>query len=346
MKATRILSIFLVLTLFCASAPAYAAVGGADDPLISQSYIDDTYPSLVLKEPFVSISDTFKVLEYKLSQAAGTSAATVCYDAASGSTARVSEGGNVVLFRGAAQLISATGLFIDVTDGATVSAGQLLAAGHSYVAGAGAKAEVSFLSHSYLAAFGGVTLSLVSGSFSDVSAGAWYYDDVYSAVKMGLINGRTAETYAPDESLMICEAVKLAACMNQFYHNGSVTLTNGSPQWYSTYVSYALENGIISQPFSDYNKAITRREFIEIFYNSLPVSSYSAINSVEDGAIPDVPMSDSAAKQIYAFYRAGILVGTDSAGNCAPEKTIARSEVAAILTRMFDAGARKSVTLP
>lgn len=347
MKTTGIISSILAFLLFCAPLQAYAATaGGADDPLISQSYADSTYPALVLKEPFVNITEAFEVLEYKLSQAVGASADTVCYNASSGSTARVSEGGNVVLFRGSAQLISATGVFIDVTDGAAVSAGQMLTAGHNYVAGAGTAAEISFLSHSYLAIFGGVTLSLASGAFNDVPGSAWYYDDVYSAVRMGLINGRTASTYAPNENLMISEAIKLAACMNQLYHNGSVTLQNGSGQWYSTYVDYSLEKGIISGPFSDYSAPITRRAFIQIFYNSLPESNFAAINSVADGAIPDVPMTDEAAKQIYAFYRAGILVGTDASGYCLPEKTIARSEVAAILTRMFDASARKLITLP
>lgn len=145
--------------------------------------------------------------------------------------------------------------------------------------------------------------------------------------------------------MTIAEAIKLAACMHQLYHDGSVTLTNGSP-WYSTYADYALTNDIISGVYADYNAKITRREFVHIFYNALPASEYTAKNTVANGAIPDVPMSAQYANKIYAFYRAGILAGSDANGTFNPASNIKRSEVAAILTRMFDETARRSITLP
>jgi hypothetical protein len=66
---------------------------------------------------------------------------------------------------------------------------------------------------------------------------------------------------------------------------------------------------------------------------------------VADNAIPDVKMGDKYADEIYEFYRAGILTGNDAAGTFAPDSNIKRSEVAAILIRMFDVSARQSVTL-
>lgn len=348
MKAKRIISTIMALALICAPAAAYAAeAGGSGDPLVSQSYVDSVYPPIVLNDPYNKITEAMRVLEFKLNQATGNAASTVCFSASAGSTSAMKTGGNLVLFRGAATIASCSGTVIDVTAGQALGAGQALSAHHSYVAGENTSAVLSFSAQSYVAIFGDVTLTgSNSGGFTDVPADAWYHDDVYMAVDRGLINGRTATTYAPGENLMASEAIKLAACMHQLYHKGSVSLVNGSDEWYSTYVDYALQNSIISAPFENYNAAVNRRTFIQIFYNSLPVVSYAAINSVADGAIPDVPMSDTAAGQIYAFYRAGILVGTNAAGLCSPDKTIQRSEVAAILTRMFDASTRKSITLP
>ena len=40
------------------------------------------------------------------------------------------------------------------------------------------------------------------------------------------------------------EAIKLAACMNQLYVDGAITLKGGSP-WYQPYVEYCLDNKII-----------------------------------------------------------------------------------------------------
>ena len=77
----------------------------------------------------------------------------------------------------------------------------------------------------------------------------------------------------------------------------------------------------------------------------MPSSQYTQKNTVADNAIPDVKTSDSYAKEIYAFYRAGILIGSDGAGTFYPDSSIKRSEVAAVVTRMYEADARKEINL-
>ncbi|WP_422484811.1 S-layer homology domain-containing protein [Gudongella sp. DL1XJH-153] len=182
--------------------------------------------------------------------------------------------------------------------------------------------------------------------FTDVADSSWYRNDVEIAHKNGLIDGKTPTLYYPDDNMTVAEAIKLAASMHQLYYDGVVTLTNGSPNWYSSYVNYALAYNIIDGEYPDYNAKVSREEFVHIFYSALPSTEYGDIKSVGDGAIPDVPMSGNYAGEIYGFYRAGILTGSDSAGTFNPESNIKRSEVAAILTRMFDSSVRKSITLP
>jgi|GEM_PF-2307424 len=183
--------------------------------------------------------------------------------------------------------------------------------------------------------------------FTDVAASAWYRKDVETAYKNGLINGKTATTFAPEENMTVAEAVKLAACMHQLHHTGSVTLENGSP-WYATFMQYALTNKIIESDLtSRANEKITRKEFVFIFHASLPAGEFVAINTVANGAIPDVSPTamPKYAPGIYTFYRAGILTGSDAKGTFNPDSNIKRNEVAAILTRMFDASARRPITL-
>ena len=55
--------------------------------------------------------------------------------------------------------------------------------------------------------------------------------------------------------------------------------------------------------------------------------------------------NDLAAPEIYAFYRAGILTGSDQSGTFRPASSIQRCEVAAILVRMFTEAERVSITL-
>ena len=182
--------------------------------------------------------------------------------------------------------------------------------------------------------------------FIDVLPSDWFYNDVKTAYEMGLINGKTTTTFAPNDNLTYAEAVKLAACMRQYYTAGSVTLVNGNPVWYSSYVDYAQANGIISGS-ADYNwtAPATRAGYMAIFANALPDAALTAINTVTSGAIPDVPLSHAQATAIYMLYRAGIVEGVDAAHNCSPNSNIRRSEVAAIITRMMDPTARKSFTL-
>jgi len=193
-------------------------------------------------------------------------------------------------------------------------------------------------------------LGLVSGfvsaaglPFTDVPTGQWYYSDVKNAYDMSLINGRSETLFEPDGYLTYAEAVKLAACMNQRYQTGSVTLKNGEP-WYQTYVDYCKQQGIISKDYN-WNANATRAGYMEIFANALPANALAQINYIADAVIPDVPMSHPQAGAIYKLYRAGILQGNDAAHNCSPATNIRRCEVAAILTRMMDASKRIRFTM-
>ena len=178
--------------------------------------------------------------------------------------------------------------------------------------------------------------------FEDVSPDAWYYGDVKTAAESGLVNGKTETTFCPDDCLTWAEAVKLAACMNQKYAEGTVSLTNGDP-WYQTYADYARARGIIAGEY-DWGAEINRAGYMGIFARALPDSALTAKNPVADGAIPDVPMTHPQAAGIYKLYRAGVVQG-DEEHFCHPDDPIRRSEVAAILTRMMNVGERKSLSL-
>ena len=184
--------------------------------------------------------------------------------------------------------------------------------------------------------------------FTDLQPGVWYYDEVRRAWEAGLVHGITDTAYEPEATLTVAQAIKLAASVHQMENQGKVTLANGDAVWYSTYVEYAVDHGIIEADFAAYtgrqlNAPATRAVFVHIFHGAK--GSYPVKNTVADGAIPDVKPEDPYADEIYTFYRAGILTGSDAVGTFAPASSIKRSEVAAILIRMFDSAARQSVSL-
>ena len=98
------------------------------------------------------------------------------------------------------------------------------------------------------------------------------------------------------------------------------TLSNDRINWYDSYVSYAVANGIIEKDYASYtaaqmNAAITRAEFVHIFHGA--ESTYKAINQVADNAIPDVNTGDAFASDIYEFRREGHVPSGKAASSAA-----------------------------
>ena len=185
--------------------------------------------------------------------------------------------------------------------------------------------------------------------FADVPSDSWYYSSVKAAWENGLIDGVTANEFKPNATLTVAQTIKLAAALHQLDRTGEVSLKNGGANWYDSYVNYAVVNGIIEKDYANYTQAqmnapVTRGEFVHIFHGA--EEAYKAINTVADNAIPDVKATDKFAAEIYEFYRAGILTGSDAKGTFHSASTIKRSEAAAILLRMFEAAARVSIDLP
>ena len=183
-----------------------------------------------------------------------------------------------------------------------------------------------------------------NGQFVDVPSSQWYAQYVEISYEYGLIDGKSSTTFEPDSNLTIAEAIKLAACLHSIFYTGEADFAKVSP-WYQTYVDYALENGIISSPYTNYNANATRSDFALIFANALPAEAMATRNDVNEGEIPDVSMAFSFGAAVYQLYNAGILVGSDSQGTFYPNNTIKRSEVATIVTRMANADYRETVSL-
>jgi S1-C subfamily serine protease len=183
-----------------------------------------------------------------------------------------------------------------------------------------------------------------SGMFSDVPSTQWYADEVQQAYEYGLMNGKSATTFEPDSNLKLSEAIKLAACLHSIYHTGSGSFTSGEP-WYRPYVDYALANGIISSEYPNYDAYATRADFAVIFAKALPEEALTAINTIKDGAIPDVQIGYSYGPAVYLLYRAGVLTGSGTTRAYNPNNNIKRSEVSAIAARMANSAFRQTFSL-
>ena len=181
--------------------------------------------------------------------------------------------------------------------------------------------------------------------FYDVDSNDWFYEPVKSAWQNDLIDGVTARYYMPDNTLTVAQAIKLAAALHQKQSVGFVTLQNGGIHWYDNYVNYAVANSLIEAAYQSksaeaMNAPVSRAEFVHILAKLLNTGAINTVNS-----IPDVKSGDAYADEIFAFYRAGILTGSDRLGTFHPTSSLKRSEAAAILVRLYDASQRQYITL-
>ena len=185
-------------------------------------------------------------------------------------------------------------------------------------------------------------------SFADVSG--WYATHVATVYTYGLMQGTvdsaTGERmFSPSGEITLAETITLAARIHSMYSGDNYNFVQGSP-WYQTYVDYAVEKGILASAdeYDSYQVSATRAQFATIMANTLPDSAYQEINTVEQGAIPDVDMSQKYSFSVYTLYRAGILTGGQHAA-FRPDDCITRAEAAAVAGRMIDPSLRQSLSL-
>lgn len=173
-----------------------------------------------------------------------------------------------------------------------------------------------------------------AGTYKDVPSGAWYEKGVRTLYEMGLLPETT--NFRPRSNMTLREVISLAVRIHAVYNNWSIPAGMSELQ-------YALNVGIVTaDQYDNYDDLATRRSFAAILSKALPTSALRGINSVMDGAIPDVPMSDPGAWGIYTLYRAGVLSGNNAWGTFAPNQRITRDSAAVIAARLVDQTQRKN----
>lgn len=184
-------------------------------------------------------------------------------------------------------------------------------------------------------------------SFSDVSGSDWFSLWVDLAYNGNLMQGVGGGRFAPEQTLTVAEALKMAAFLESqatgdTFHLQPIT---GSP-WYRTSVAYCEASGIISPgEFTDLTRPVTRAEMARILAATTLGRSIPELNSLSrvSSSIPDVKSGDYAADAVFSLYAKGILTGTDGAMTFSPAASLTRAQAAAIVSRM--ARAEQRVTL-
>jgi hypothetical protein len=109
---------------------------------------------------------------------------------------------------------------------------------------------------------------------TDVKSGEWYSNYIYTAKKLGIINGYSDGTFKPDQAVNKAEAVKIilkalkvetVTVSTAPYEDTEVNQNNA---WYLPYAKYIKENVDQNSNIFNPNHLMTRREVVEML-NSL-----------------------------------------------------------------------------
>ena len=168
--------------------------------------------------------------------------------------------------------------------------------------------------------------------FVDVPATAWFYKFVKMAYEYQLANGTGVDKFSPDGKFTVAQALTAAANIHKVYYAKEVRAARDGEVWYTPYVNYCIDNGIIPYGlFTDYDKNITRGEMAIVFAGILPDKEYSAVRG---GTNPDVTLDMACYNAVAKLYQAGIVGGDAGTGNFRPNDEIVRSEACVIFTRI------------
>lgn len=172
---------------------------------------------------------------------------------------------------------------------------------------------LELVNNSYSPASQTVTVKL-SGGFTDVAEGAWYYTYVTELAGEGIISGMGDGTFAPEGMLTWGQAMKLLLLTAGY---GEQAPTGG--HWASGYMDAAASEGLIGENM-DPDGYISRLEFCRAAANALKAEASGKA----------APFTDTSDGSVLALYELGIIDGMGD-GTFRPEETLTRAQVSKII---------------
>lgn len=349
----RRLSVILAVVVLLGLGIAVAAGGSGTDPLVSKSYLENTYfadlGEILQKRAAQGTKGVYETAMSKLEElgeadvkAAQTlqaqGSAYLRRELKAGDSLELETGGSVLLFEGSNTLTAGT--LADVTAGTSLRQGNSLTPAHRYIATSTATLrQTRDGSLGYLGA--GV---LQEGDekalpFTDVGEKDWYYAAVSFAYNRGYFSGTGETTFSPNASMT---RAMVATVLHRMAGSESVAeparfsdVPDG--QWHSQGIAWASQKGIVNGMGDDRyapEAPVTREQLVTMFYRYEKEYAKTDVSAVGDlGTFPDGEQVSPWAREALTWAAGtGLLTGRDT-GHLDPAGTATRAEVATILQR-------------
>ncbi len=338
---------------------ALAAGGGPGDPLISFTYIRDTFIPSVLNKTEEKLDAELLALEAELTQRMDAISGSINpgYLFSSGYTSlNFSKGGTLTVHEltgfivtgGSANLHVETGEVVDLNTGLAVKKDCLLASNQRYFATEGTSAVIRFYSDASAGMVDGYYLAAGSGTipqnlmFIDIPASHWANDSITYLAGRTIIKGVGNDRFAPDDFVTRGTFVTI---LGRLYGINPEQYTDtrfndvDMAMWYGPYIAWADEKGIVSGygngSFGP-NDVITREQMAVVIMKYASFAGISLSPSIQQSAFEDeASISSWALEAVKSAQITGIMTGKP--GNLFdPAGTAVRAEVSAVAYRFIE----------
>ena len=181
----------------------------------------------------------------------------------------------------------------------------------------------------------------VPTGFIDCENVSWAKDSILRLNKMGIINGKNANTFAPNDNTKREEFVKMLLLSSGIEPDAGATTNFGdvpSDSWYAPYVAKAVSLGIVtgvSDTEFGIGKEITRQDMAVLCYRMLAYLNKSVQTSDVYEFADESSISDYALESVKAMQGLGVIKGMDN-NRFEPRALATRAQVAVVIDRLMN----------
>ena len=167
----------------------------------------------------------------------------------------------------------------------------------------------------------GEIINPFSFNFSDMDFNDWHYDYVCELYSRGVIDGFPDLTFRPENTVTTGQALKMILLAAGYEEPEKV-----ASHWARNFMNLALEEGIIDRgDITDLDVPISRGLMAKIVVNAMKLSRL----------YDHFPFTDTTDGFVLTMYDFGLADGYPD-GSFLPNNHLKRSELSAIVCRMYD----------
>ena len=353
----RIAAALLAMLLLAGCVAAVAAGGSSSDPLLTQSYLTNTYiPETVEQADKEIQSGLGKVYDDALNElkaqaelyqaranalageGGGYAASFTEQPLKRGDDINLDTGSSGMLLAGSASISSASGGVVDMTTAADVASGTAMAVRHRYLSAENTLCQVTITSDTAVLA--------PQGFYSVVKSSATDYNELADALKeMGLFKGGDT---AYGDGLMLENAPTRIEGLIMFLRllgeeEAALTTTDACPfvdvpEWCRSYVTYAYAKGYTRGVGAD-SEELYFAPYVTITAGEYMTFVLRALGYRDSGDSPDFQWDSALLRSLEL----GCI--TDGEYKLLVEESFLRAQVAYVSYYALDAGMKSGGTL-